>query len=309
MNKELMNQYVDIHPEVKEAIETGKPVVALESTIISHGMPYPQNVETARNVENIVREGGAVPATIGIIKGRIKVGLTPDELEFMGKEKDILKVSRRDLPIVLAKKLNGATTVATTMIGAALADIKVFVTGGIGGVHKGAEKTFDISADLTELANTNVTVVCAGAKSILDIGLTLEYLETQGVPVLAYGTEEFPAFYTSKSGFMADYRMDTGKEIAEAMKVKWDLDLKGGFVVGNPVPEHLGMDESVINAAITQALHEAKDLGIKGKETTPFLLAKIKEITGGDSLESNIELVYNNAKVGTEIAVEYAKLD
>ncbi len=308
MNQEILNQYVDIHPEVKAALAEGKPVVALESTIISHGMPYPQNVETAKNVEAIVREKGAVPATIGIIKGRFKIGLTPDELEFMGKEKDILKVSRRDLPIVISKELNGATTVATTMIGAALAGIKVFVTGGIGGVHKGAEKTFDISADLTELANTNVTVVCAGAKSILDIGLTLEYLETQGVPVLSYQTDEFPAFYTSKSGYAADYRVDSPLEIAKAMKAKWDLDLKGGFVIGNPVPDELGMDVEVINQAITQALTEAEDLGIKGKETTPFLLAKIKELTGGDSLESNIELVYNNARVGSQIAVEYANL-
>lgn len=308
MNKEILNQYVDIHPEVLEAINSGKAVVALESTIISHGMPYPQNVETAKNVENIVRDLGAIPATIGIIEGRIKVGLTEDELEFMGKEKDILKVSRRDLPLIIAKKLNGATTVATTMICANLAGIKVFVTGGIGGVHKGAETSFDISADLTELANTNVAVISAGVKSILDIGLTLEYLETLGVPVLAYQTEEFPAFYTSKSGFMADYKVDTPEEVALAMKAKWDLDLKGGFVIGNPVPEALGMDVDVINNAIKEALSQAKDQGIKGKETTPFLLAKIKELTGGDSLDSNIELVYNNAKVGASIAVAYSKL-
>ncbi len=308
MTKEIITQYVDIHPEVQEALTTGKAIVALESTIISHGMPYPQNVETAKKVENIVREQGAVPATIGIIKGRIKVGLTEDELEFMGKEKDILKVSRRDLPLIISKKLNGATTVATTMICASLAGIKVFVTGGIGGVHKGAETSFDISADLTELANTNVAVISAGVKSILDIGLTLEYLETLGVPVLAYQTEEFPAFYTSKSGFMADYRVDSPEEIALAMKAKWDLELKGGFVIGNPVPDELGMDVDVINKAIIQALGEAKALGIKGKETTPFLLAKIKEITGGDSLDSNIQLVYNNAKVGGQIAVAYSKL-
>lgn len=308
MNKEILNQYVDIHPEVEEAIKTGKAVVALESTIISHGMPYPQNVETAKNVENIIRDQGAVPATIGIINGRIKIGLTEDELEFMGKEKDILKVSRRDLPLIIAKKLNGATTVATTMICASLAGIKVFVTGGIGGVHKGAETSFDISADLQELANTNVAVISAGVKSILDIGLTLEYLETLGVPVLAYQTEEFPAFYTSKSGFMADYKIDSPEEIALAMKAKWDLELKGGFVIGNPVPEELGMDVDVIDKAIKQALAEASKLGIKGKETTPFLLAKIKELTGGDSLDSNIQLVYNNAKVGGQIAAAYAKL-
>jgi len=308
MKKEILNQYVDIHPEVQEALRNNKAVVALESTIISHGMPYPQNVETARNVENIVRDQGAIPATIGIIEGRIKIGLTEDELEFMGKEKDILKVSRRDLPIVISKKLNGATTVATTMICADLAGIKVFVTGGIGGVHKGAEVTFDISADLTELANTDVTVICAGVKSILDIGLTLEYLETLGVPVLSYQTSEFPAFYTSKSGFQSDYRVDTPEEIANAMKAKWDLEIKGGMVIGNPVPEHLGMDVAVINKAIKDALAEAKVLGIKGKETTPFLLSKIKDNTGGDSLVSNIELVYNNAKVGGQIAVAYSKL-
>lgn len=308
MNKEVLNQYLDIHPEVQEAITSGKAIVALESTIISHGMPYPQNVETAKNVENIVRQQGAVPATIGIIKGRIKVGLTEDELEFMGKEKNILKVSRRDLPLIIAKKLNGATTVATTMICASLAGIKVFVTGGIGGVHKGAETSFDISADLTELANTNVAVISAGVKSILDIGLTLEYLETLGVPVLAYQTEEFPAFYTSKSGFMADYKIESPEEVALAMKAKWDLDLKGGFVIGNPVPEELGMDVEVINKAIEEALSQACAQGIKGKETTPFLLAKIKELTDGDSLDSNIELVYNNAKVGGQIAVAYSKL-
>lgn len=308
MNKDLLKEYMDILPEVQHALDHQLPIVALESTIISHGMPYPQNVETAKQVESIVRAQGAVPATIGIINGRIKIGLTDEELEFMGKEKNILKVSRRDLPLVISKKLNGATTVATTMICSSLADIKVFVTGGIGGVHKGASETFDISADLTELANTNVAVICAGVKSILDIGLTLEYLETQGVPVLAYKTKEFPAFYTSKSGFMADYEMDTPVEIALAMKAKWDLSLKGGFVIGNPVPDHLGMNEDIINKAIEDALAKAKELGIKGKETTPFLLSQIKENTGGDSLASNIELVYNNAKVGAQIAVAYSNL-
>jgi len=308
MNKELFNNYVDILPEIKEAIKAKKAIVALESTIISHGMPYPQNVETAKNVENIIREQGAVPATIGIINGRIKIGLTDEELEFMGKESEILKVSRRDLPIVISKKLNGATTVATTMICASLAGIKVFVTGGIGGVHKGAAETFDISADLSELANTDVAVICAGVKSILDIGLTLEYLETQGVPVLAYQTDEFPAFYTSQSGFKADYKMETPNEIANVMKSKWDLSLKGGIVIGNPIPDELAMDVDIINKAIFDALKEAKELGIKGKETTPFLLSKIKDNTGGDSLASNIELVYNNAKVGGQIAVEFSKL-
>ncbi len=308
MNKELFNNYVDILPEIKEAIKAKKAIVALESTIISHGMPYPQNVETAKIVENIIREQGAVPATIGIINGRIKIGLTDEELEFMGKESEILKVSRRDLPIVISKKLNGATTVATTMICASLAGIKVFVTGGIGGVHKGAEEKFDISADLSELANTDVAVICAGVKSILDIGLTLEYLETQGVPVLAYQTDEFPAFYTSQSGFKADYKMETPNEIANVMKSKWDLSLKGGIVIGNPIPDELAMDVDIINKAIFDALKEAKELGIKGKETTPFLLSKIKDNTGGDSLASNIELVYNNAKVGGQIAVEFSKL-
>lgn len=308
MNKELLTKYVDIHPEVEAAIAKKIAVVALESTIISHGMPYPQNVATARQVETIVREQGAVPATIGIINGRIKVGLTPDELEFMGREKNILKVSRRDLPLVVAQGLNGATTVATTMICAALAGISVFVTGGIGGVHKGAPETFDISADLTELAHTNVCVVCAGAKSILDIGLTLEYLETQGVPVLGYQTEEFPAFYTRKSGFKADYRVDTPEVVASAMKAKWDLGLNGGIIIGNPIPESESMDEAVISKAIKDALAEAVQLGIKGKDTTPFLLAKIKENTGGDSLDSNIELVYNNARIGGQIAVAFSKL-
>lgn len=308
MNREIMNQYIDVLPEVAEALAAGRAVVALESTIISHGMPYPQNVETAKNVENIIREQGAVPATIGIIEGRIKIGLTDEELEFIGKEEGILKVSRRDMPVVISKRLNGATTVATTMICASLAGIRVFVTGGIGGVHKGAQETFDISADLTELANTDVAVICAGAKSILDIGLTLEYLETQGVPVLAYKTDEFPAFYTAKSGYMADYCVDSPKDMAGIMKAKWDLGLKGGLVLGNPVPDHLGMDEDIINKAISQALREAEELGVKGKDTTPFLLSKIKDITGGDSLDSNIELVYNNARIGGQIAVEFAKM-
>ncbi|MBN2220986.1 MAG: pseudouridine-5'-phosphate glycosidase [Vallitaleaceae bacterium] len=303
-----LNPYLDFNEEVSSALASGKPVVALESTIISHGMPYPQNVITARKVETIIREQGAVPATIGIINGRIKIGLTDDELEFMGKEKEIHKVSRRDLAVIIAKKESGATTVATTMICAALANIPVFVTGGIGGVHKGAQETFDISADLTELANTNVCVICAGAKSILDIGLTLEYLETQGVPVLAYQTEEFPAFYTRHSGFNADRRVDRANEIADIMKAKWGLGLKGGLVIGNPIPEENSMDENVINAAIEEALIEAKALQIKGKDTTPFLLAKIKEITGGDSLDSNIELVYSNARLGSQIAIEYSKL-
>ncbi|MCT4632093.1 MAG: pseudouridine-5'-phosphate glycosidase [Firmicutes bacterium] len=304
----MLEKYLDIHPEVKEALESGKPVVALESTIISHGMPYPQNVETARNVEQIVRDNGAVPATIGIIEGRIKVGLTEEELEFMGKEKNIIKASRRDLPVIVSKGLNGATTVASTMICANMAGIRVFVTGGIGGVHRGAQETFDISADLMELASTNVAVICAGAKSILDIGLTLEYLETHGVPVLGYQTEDFPAFYTRTSGYKVDYKMDSPLEVASALKSKWDMDLKGGVVIGNPIPEEYAMDEKIITDAIEDAVKEAAETGIKGKESTPFLLGKIKEITKGTSLDSNIQLVYNNAVVGTKIAVEFAKL-
>lgn len=305
----MLEKYLDINPEVAQALNEGKPVVALESTIISHGMPYPKNVETALEVERIVRENGAVPATIAIIKGKIKVGVTREELEFLGTGKNILKTSRRDLPIILAKGLDGATTVATTMIAAELAGIKLFVTGGIGGVHRGAQETFDISADLQELAHTNVAVVCAGAKSILDIGLTLEYLETNGVPVLGFGTDEMPAFYTRKSGFGVDYRIDSPAEVASAAKAKWDLGLNGGMVIANPIPEQYQMDYDTITNAIESALKEAEEKGVKGKETTPFLLAKVKEITGGASLESNIQLVYNNARVGSKIAVELAKLE
>lgn len=303
-----LKKYLDITPEVQEALDSGKPVVALESTIISHGMPYPQNVETARRVEEIVRENGAVPATIAIIGGRLKAGLTPEELEYFGKTgMAIKKASRRDIPFIVAKGIDGATTVASTMIIAQLAGIELFVTGGIGGVHRGAETTFDISADLQELANTNVAVVCAGCKSILDINLTLEYLETFGVPVVGYGTDEFPAFYTPKSGFGVDYRADDPAEVAKAIRSKWDLGLKGGMVIANPIPEAYAMDHDTITGAIEQALQEAEEKGIKGKESTPFLLGKVKELTGGDSLESNIELVFNNARVGTKIAVELAK--
>lgn len=298
----------DINPEVKKALDNGDAVVALESTIISHGMPYPRNVETAIKCENIIREHGAVPATIGIINGRIKIGLTQEEIEYMGKAKEVAKVSRRDYPFIVAKKMDGATTVAGTMIAAKLAGIKVFVTGGIGGVHRGAETNFDISADLQELAKTNVAVICAGAKSILDIGLTLEYLETNGVPVVGFGTEEFPAFYTRKSGFGVDYKVDEPKQVAEALKAKWDLGLNGGMVIGNPIPTEHEMDYDTINTAIADALKEADELGVKGKKITPFLLDKIKTITAGKSLDSNIELVYNNAVVGSKIAVELAKL-
>ncbi|MDV3426389.1 MAG: pseudouridine-5'-phosphate glycosidase [Bacillota bacterium] len=303
-----LSAYLDVKDEVKKAILEGKPVVALESTIIAHGMPYPKNVETALNVEKIIRDNGAVPATIAILNGRLKAGLTPDEIEYLGKSKNVLKSSRRDIPFIVAKGLDGATTVASTMIVAALAGIKIFATGGIGGVHRKAQETFDISADLDELANTDVAVICAGAKSILDLGLTLEYLETKGVPVVGFKTEELPAFYTRKSGFGVDYRVDSEIEAAKALKAKWDLGLKGGMVIANPVPEEFQMDYNVINAAIDKALKEVDEKGIKGKETTPFLLAKIKDITGGDSLETNIKLVYNNAEVAAKIACELSKL-
>ena len=304
----MLEKYLHIHPEVKRALSEGQPVVALESTIISHGMPYPKNVEMAKTVSKIIRENGAIPATIAIIDGVLKVGLSTEEIEFLGTSKDVLKASRRDLPFIISKKLNGATTVATTMILANLAGIKVFATGGIGGVHRGAQETFDISADLQELANTNVAVICAGAKSILDIGLTLEYLETNGVPVVGFGTEEFPAFYTRKSGFGVDYKVDSSMEVATALKAKWDLDLKGGMVIGNPIPEEFEMDYDLITNAIETALKEAEENNITGKKVTPFLLDKVKTITAGKSLESNIELVYNNAKVAAQIAKDLAEL-
>ena len=298
-----MNNYLEISPEVQAALAEGKPVVALESTIISHGMPYPQNVETAMNVEQIVRQNGAVPATIAIIGGKLKAGLSADEIKYLGKKGyAVTKASRRDLPVLVARGEDGATTVATTMIIAAMAGIKVFATGGIGGVHRGAEVTMDISADLEELARTPVLVVCAGAKSILDLGLTLEYLETKGVPVIGYGTEELPAFYTRKSGFGVDYRLDTPEEVAAAFRAKLEMDLGGGMLVTNPIPEQYSMDPDVINKAIDEAVAEANAQGIRGKQTTPFLLAKIKDITGGDSLASNIRLVYNNAALAAKVA-------
>ena len=298
-----MNQYLDCSPEVASALAEGRPVVALESTIISHGMPYPQNVETALRVEQTIRENGATPATIAIIKGRLKAGLTPEEIEYLGKKgRAVAKASRRDLPVLVAGKQDGATTVTTTMIIAAMAGIKVFATGGIGGVHRGAETTMDISADLEELAMTPVMVICAGAKSILDLGLTLEYLETKGVPVIGYGTEELPAFYTRKSGFKVDYRIDTPEELAAAFKAKLAMGLTGGMLVTNPIPEEYSMDPERINAAIDQAIDECTAQGIKGKDTTPFLLARIKDITGGDSLASNIQLVLNNARLAARTA-------
>ena len=303
-----MNKYLDISPEVKKALEEGKPVVALESTIISHGMPYPKNVETAMLVEKTVRENGAVPATIAIIGGRLKAGLSPEEIEYLGKAgRNVTKASRRDLAGIVARKADGATTVTTTMIIAHMAGIKVFATGGIGGVHRGAETTMDISADLEELGSTPVMVVCAGAKSILDLGLTLEYLETKGVPVIGYGTDELPAFYTRKSGFGVDYRVDSPEELAAMFKAQLELGMKGGMLVTNPIPEEYSMDKAVIDAAIEQALKECVEQGIKGKETTPFLLAKVVELTGGDSLESNIKLVLNNATVAAKTAAELCK--
>ena len=303
-----MNQYLDVNPEVEEAIKSGKPVVALESTIISHGMPYPKNVETAFRVEQMIRDNGAVPATIAVIGGRLKAGLTHDEIEHLGKAgRNVAKASRRDLPALVARKADGATTVTTTMIIAHMAGIQIFATGGIGGVHRGAETTMDISADLEELAQTPVMVVCAGAKSILDLGLTLEYLETKGVPVIGYGTDELPAFYTRSSGFGVDYRVDTPEELAEMFRAQRDLGYRGGMLVTNPIPEEYSMDKAVIDAAIEEALKQCKEQGIKGKETTPFLLAKVVELTGGDSLESNIRLVLNNAKVAALTAAALAR--
>lgn len=305
-----LKKYMDVNPEVEKALAEGRPVVALESTIISHGMPYPQNKETALQVEEIIRAEGAVPATMAIIQGRLKIGCTPEDIEYLGKKGlAVNKTSRRDLPILVAKKEDGATTVATTMILTAMAGIKVFATGGVGGVHRGAEVTMDVSADLEELAMTPVMVVCAGAKSILDLGLTLEYLETKGVPVIGYQTNELPAFYTSKSGFGVDYRLDSPEELAEAFHVKQELGMKGGMLVTNPIPEEYSMDPDVINTAIEQAVKESVEQGVKGKKITPFLLDRIQKITGGDSLASNIQLVFNNARLAARTAVALAKLE
>ena len=304
-----MNQYLDVNPEVAQAIAQGRPVVALESTIISHGMPYPQNVETALAVEKIIREAGAVPATIAILGGRLKAGLTAEEIEYLGKQgQKVTKASRRDLSALVARGADGATTVTTTMMIAHMAGIKIFATGGIGGVHRGAETTMDISADLEELGQTDVMVVCAGAKAILDLPLTLEYLETHGVPVLGYQTEELPAFYTRTSGLSVDCRVDTPQELAQILKTHHQLGLKGGILVTNPIPAEYSMDAAEINAVIDRAIAEANQLGIHGKETTPFLLAKVKEITGGDSLQANIRLVFNNARLAAQTAVAYSEL-
>ena len=303
-----MNPYLDIHPEVAAALKEGRPVVALESTIISHGMPYPQNVETALRVEAVIRENGAVPATVAIIGGRLKAGLTAEEIEYFGKKgRAIAKASRRDLAMLLSRGEDGATTVTTTMIIAHMAGIRFFATGGIGGVHRGAETTMDISADLEELARTPVMVICAGAKSILDLGLTLEYLETKGVPVLGYGAEELPAFDTRQSGFRVDYRADSPEELADVFRTQEALSLGGGILVTNPIPEEYSMPAEVINAAIDQAIRESREQGIKGKETTPFLLARVAELTGGDSLASNIQLVLNNAALAARTASAYSR--
>jgi len=300
--------YLSITPEIQEALAQGKPIVALESTILSHGMPYPENVEFAHKVEEIIRVEGAIPATTAIIGGKLKVGLNSDELELMCKAENVAKASRRDVAVYLVSGQTAATTVATTMLIADLAGIRVFATGGIGGVHRGAQETMDISADLQELAHTSVCVVSAGCKSILDIGLTLEYLETYGVPVLGYQTSKFPAFYCESSGFGVDYKVADAAEAARIMKTKWDLGLKGGVVLGNPIPHEYSLDHSYIDKAIDQALEMAKEKGIRGKATTPFLLATIKDLTGGTSFASNLQLAYNNARVASKVAIEFAKL-
>ena len=300
-----LGKWMDISEEIQNSIKGNGPVVALESTIISHGMPFPQNLETALEVESIIRKEGAIPATIAVVEGRIKIGLSNLELEQFAQGTKNVKVSSRDLPLVLLQKENGGTTVAATMICARMAGISIFVTGGIGGVHRGSEKTMDISGDLMELAHTNVVVVCAGIKSILDIPRTLEYLETQGVPVIGYRTDEFPAFYTTTSGYSVQSRINTAEEIARCMKVKWELGLEGGMVIANPVLREDAMDEEVIEEAITKSLKEASEKGIDGKAVTPFLLERISQLTDGESLKTNIALVCNNALVGAKIASAY----
>lgn len=302
-----LNDFIDIHPEVENAIENKQPIVALESTIISHGMPYPKNVETAFMVEETVRSNKAIPATIAIINGRVKVGLTNKEIEFLATNEEVKKVSRRDLPITIAQQLSGSTTVASTMIIASLARIAIFATGGIGGVHRGAENSMDISADLEELAKTNVCVVCAGPKAILDIGLTLQYLETKGVPVIGYKTSELPAFYSSESGFDVDYKIDSALEIAEILKTKWNLSMDGGVLVANPIPIAFELETSVMDEAIKQAIIDADNENITGKEITPYLLSKVNEITQGKSLDANIKLIQNNAALAAKIALHYSK--
>lgn len=303
-----MEKYLDIVPEIREALKNNQPVVALESTILSHGMPYPENVEFAGEVEKVVRAEGAIPATMALIGGRIKVGLTSEELTLMCKAENVGKVSRRDFATYLATKQTGATTVATTMMCAEMAGIKVFATGGIGGVHRNGEVTMDVSADLQELAHTPVAVVCAGAKQILDIGRTLEYLETMGVPVLGNGTKDFPAFYCTKSGYGVDYAAKDEKEIAEILRLKWDLGLEGGALIGNPIPEEYALDFDYMESVINKALAEADEAGIRGKDTTPFLLSRIKVITEGVAFRSNVQLAYNNARVAARVAKELCAL-
>ena len=304
-----LNDYLDFHPDVENALKNNLPIVALESTIISHGMPYPKNIETALMVEETVRSNNAVPATIAIIKGRLKIGLTEKEIEFLATNDEIKKISRRDLAVAVSQKLSGSTTVASTMIIANLANIAVFATGGIGGVHRGAETTLDISADLDELSRTNVCVVCAGVKSILNIGLTLEYLETKGVPIIGYKTSEMPAFYSTKSGFNVDYRIDAADDIADILKTKWNLSINGGVLVTNPIPVADELELSVMNEAINQAIIEAENEKITGKKITPYLLSKVNEITKGKSLNANIKLIKNNANLAAKIAVHFAKKD
>ena len=300
-----LGKWMDISEEIQNSIKGNGPVVALESTIISHGMPFPQNLETALEVERIIRKEGAIPATIAVVEGRIKIGLSNLELEHFAQGTKTVKVSSRDLPLAISQKQDGGTTVAATMICARMAGISIFVTGGIGGVHRGSEKTLDISGDLMELARTNVAVVCAGIKSILDIPRTLEYLETQGVPVIGYRTDEFPAFYTTTSGYSVQSRINTAEEIARCMKVKWELGLEGGMVIANPVLREDAMDEEVIEEAITKSLKEASEKGIDGKAVTPFLLERISQLTDGESLKTNIALVFNNALLGAKIASAY----
>jgi pseudouridylate synthase len=304
----MLSKYLEIQPEVSQALAENKPIVALESTIISHGMPYPENLKTAQIVEETVRGQGAIPATIAIIEGKIKVGLSDKELSQLAQAKDVKKVSRRDFPYIISNKMNGATTVAATMIVANMAGISLFVTGGIGGVHRGADKTFDISADLMELSQTNVAVVCAGVKSILDIGSTLEYLETLGVPVMGYQTLDFPAFYTQKSGFQTEYQLKDAFDAAKTIKTKWELGLNGGVIIANPIPKQHQMDQKIIDQAIKEALNQANTQNINGKDITPFLLSKIAELTGANSLISNVQLIINNAKVGGQVAKQYAEL-
>jgi pseudouridylate synthase len=305
----MIEEHLDISPDIKDALLNKLPIVALESTIISHGMPYPQNMETALKAERIVRDNGAIPATIALLNGKIKIGLNEIEIDYLAKSgHEIVKASRRDLPYLLSQKIDGATTVASTMIAANLAGIRVFATGGIGGVHRGASESFDISADLQELASTNVAVICAGIKAILDLGLTLEYLETFGIPVLGYQTDELPAFYTQKSGFKVNYKIESASGIAQLLKTKWDLKLEGGVIIANPIPKDKELDFKVMKCAIDKAIVEEQKSGIKGKDSTPFLLGKVKELTGGLSLDANIELVYNNAKLAAQIASEFNKL-